>query len=105
MPNDVEKLKKQIKALTTKVPKSTDPYYLKRRLEDLKARKSAGEDVRHSAEDHAVISVSMPRPAKEAVDSIMSAEELGASPLVRKALALWARTNGYAAEAAAIGDE
>jgi hypothetical protein len=48
------------------------------------------------------MSVSMPVSARAALDRILGKEKCGASDLVRRSIANWARQNGYRAEAQEI---
>lgn len=103
---DVARLKKEIEALTGRVPVSSDPRYLAQRLSDLEKRKEAGEDVTHrDGEPQSVMSISMTVTARDAVESIIDREKIGKSELARRAFALWAEQNGYRKEAAAIGGD
>lgn len=99
----VSELREKIRELTDREPDSDDPRYLAQRLGDLEKRIEAGEDVRHrNSGGSAVISVSMPVSVAEAVGDLQSRAKLGASELVRRAIALWARENGFASQAKAI---
>ncbi len=100
--SEIQELKKSIAKLTGRSPVSSDPRYLAQRLADLTARKDAGEDIRHRASSHAVLSISMTIEARQVLDQMIERKKLGASDLVRQALALWAEHNGFAREAEAF---
>jgi hypothetical protein len=96
---EIRELRTAITKLTGKTPTSEDPRYLRDRLAELKARKDAGEDVKHKTITHSVFSISMPVEMRQAIDRIVEREKIGASELARRALALWAEENGYKTEA------
>ena len=96
---EVRDLHAAIQKLTGRVPVSTDPRYLRERLAALKARKQAGEQLKHRDDPAAPMSVSLPLSARKALSKILDSEKLGVSELARRAFALWAAENGYKAEA------
>jgi cell division septum initiation protein DivIVA len=99
----VDSLRATITKMTGRTPVSRDPRYLEQRLASLEKRKAAGEDIRRKPPGTSVISASMPVEAGKAFDRIVEREKVGASDIVRRALAYWAAGNGYAAEARALG--
>jgi len=103
--SDVASLKSTIGAMTGRVPSSSDPRYLRQRLHELQVKRAAGDDIRHKSSPIAVMSVSMPVTARDALDRILKKERCGASDLVRRALASWAIRYGYRAEAQEIDNE
>jgi len=102
---DVDSLRAQLQRLTGRVPLSYDPKYLARRIAVLEERRKGGEDVHSAGEPQTVFSTSMPVAARDAVDRILESEGIAKSKLVRLALELWARSNGYPKEAVAIGGD
>jgi hypothetical protein len=100
---EVDRLRDAIEKITHRRPASSDPRYLSQRLADLKKRADAGEDIKHHDEPVSVISISMPSEARELIGRIMKAEHVGASELLRRAIASWARAEGHAKLADALG--
>lgn len=102
----VHTLRESIAKLTGRKPVSADPRYLAQRLADLKARKEQGEDIKHTVGDPpSLMTVSMPRTARDALSRILKKEKVSASELVRRSLALWASANGYKPEGETIGGQ
>lgn len=102
--DDVRTLRKSIAKITGRMPVSTDRTYLERRLADLQKVVEAGGNARvEYAEPTGVISVSMPLSIKKATIAIAKRDGVGVSELVRRALAAYARENGYDREAEAFG--
>lgn len=102
----VESLKQQIEAITRRPVVSNDLRYLEKRLEDLKARKANGEEVRRRPSQGATnMSISMPEDAREAMFFLMDKEHLGASQLVRRALGEFAKRHGYPEQAECLLEE
>ena len=99
---EVQELRAAIAKLTRRTPLSSDPRYLRERLASLKARKEAGEDLRRHDDQASVMSLSMPLSARRAIARILEREKISTSELGRRAFALWAKENGYEAEAKTI---
>ncbi len=102
---EVSKLRDAIEKITNRRPVSNDPRYLSQRLADLRARAQSGEDIKHRDDPSSVISISMPLAAREAFGRIMKDEKVGASELVRRALACWGKSEGHAKLVDALGGE
>ncbi len=104
---EVDKVSAAIERLTGRRPISRNLRYLTNRLADLRAEDDAGHDVRRKAGmGSQIMSLSMPKVASETLERILRTERIGASELIRRALASWAKENGYEDDAAAftIGD-
>lgn len=96
---DVSIMREAIAKMTGKRPQSTDPEYLKRKLEELKKRKTNGSKAADRYSDSStVLSVSMHGAAKDATVRIAGGEQCGVSELVRRALSEYAAKRGYADE-------
>lgn len=101
----LRELRAEIKRLTDREPRhGAGERYLRRRLDDLRARKKEGEDVRHKAES-AVCSFSTTESAKAALERVIGEERKKAdgegsmSKIARKGIAMWLKSNGYVSAA------
>ncbi len=94
--NQTAIMREAIAKITGKIPQSTDPDYLKRKLEGLKKRKTNGVKAADRYSDSStVLSVSMHGAAKDATVRIAGGEQCGISELVRRALSEYAAKRGY----------
>lgn len=101
-PVTVDQMRTAIAALTGKPCVSKNETHLRKRLDELLKLQAAG---RHAGDTTTVVSISMHGRAKDAAARIAKAEtakrdrSVGVSEIVREALASWAASNGYKAEA------
>lgn len=98
----IPQLHAEIRELTGKKPTSRATKWLRARLADLRTRNAAGEDLKPPSGSN-VRSFSMTDQAARALDEILGREKVKTSALVMRALALWAKANGYQAESDAMG--